>query len=295
MNTAYQLQGLRYSYGKNEILSGIDATFELGKTAALVGPNGAGKTTLLKLLAFLELPNEGQILFHGETVAQAQRLAARRRVGLVQQNPYLLQGSILANVAVGLQVRGIGKSARTERAMDILTQFGLAHKARHSARDLSGGEAQKVALARILILEPEVLLFDEPFTHLDTIVAAEIETLITNIRENQAQTIIFSTHDQLRAQTLADSVHSLIRGILVPTSLVNLYTGTLIAANRFDTKQDRDPASRRCGDRLTCRHSAKAYRAITRTTALDHAQRLPGTCYRAFGRRRPGTRHDRRR
>lgn len=236
MTAAYQLRGLRYDYGSQRVLQGLDVSFEQGKTTALVGPNGAGKTTLLKLLAFLETPDGGEILFQGKPFAKEQQLGLRRKVGLVQQNPYLLQGSVLSNVEIGLRLRGHDKAARLERALDVIAELGLAHKARQSVRELSGGEAQKVAIARILVLEPEVLLLDEPFTYLDASVAVEIEALIAAIRENGSQTIIFSTHDQLRAQTLADSVHSLLRGRVVPTSLVNLYTGRLdVTSGLFDT------------------------------------------------------------
>jgi tungstate transport system ATP-binding protein len=233
---AYELKNLSYAYQDRPALCVPELDIESGSVTVLVGANGAGKSTLLNLLAFVEAPQSGTILFYGEPLARKNLRRLRHKVGYVPQHPYLLHDSVLANVEIGLRIRGTPRAKRRALVQAALEQLGLAGFAHRPARELSGGEAQKVAIARALALNPEALIFDELFTYLDRQTAAEIENLVLTIREHRAQTVIFSTHDPLRAYALADRVVTLVDGRPGPATLVNLYRGVLDAAAAwFDT------------------------------------------------------------
>ncbi|MEE9552176.1 MAG: ABC transporter ATP-binding protein [Gammaproteobacteria bacterium] len=236
MTFAYELQGIEFQYNKTPFLHIKECYFSMNETTALLGPNGAGKSTLINLLAFVTTPGMGNIKFLGDPVGDNSRFDVRRRVGYVQQNPYLFNVSVIQNVELGLKLRGISNPIRHHRAMNVIEQLGLTSFANKRVHDLSGGEAQRVAIARAMVLEPDVLIMDEPFTYLDKHSAQEIEKIIMSIRENQSQTIVFSTHDQMRAQLLADHICSMVTGRLSPVSLVNYFPGKLTKdEQKFDT------------------------------------------------------------
>ncbi len=236
MTPAYELKDVAYDYGGPSVLEIPELTLRAGGLTALVGPNGAGKSTLLHLLAFIEAPRRGEIRFFGESTAGRELVGLRRRVGLVPQNPYLLRGSARENVEVGLKLRRVGTAQRQERAARALEQVGVLGLAQRPARTLSGGEAQKVALARALALDPQVLLLDEPFTYLDRASVEELEGLIHTLNREHGHTVVFTSHDLVRAQALAGTVLSLVAGHLMATSLVNLFRGRLDTARGvFDT------------------------------------------------------------
>ncbi|MEX2517633.1 MAG: ABC transporter ATP-binding protein [Gammaproteobacteria bacterium] len=235
---AYSLAAVQHYYpGSTAPALHIDAlNIPANRVTALIGPNGAGKSTLLQMLAFAVAPGRGEIRFQDQAVDMNELLPVRRRVALVPQNPYLLHMSVAANIEIGLKLRGMPAAQRRVLALTVMEQLNIAALATRPAQLLSGGEAQKVALARALVLEPEVLLFDEPFTYLDKTIVHEFEQLIMTIRENRAQTIIFSSHDQLRATALADEILTLLNGRLAPTSLVNHFQGCLDSScAEFDT------------------------------------------------------------
>jgi tungstate transport system ATP-binding protein len=182
-----------------------------GESLAIVGPNGAGKTTLLLHLALLERPIEGVVLFEGQRT-RGRELALRRRMAVVFQEPLLLDRSVLANVETGLRLRGVSAAQRHERARRWLTRFGVAHLERRSARSLSGGEAQRVSLARAFVLEPEVLLLDEPFSALDAPTRAAITDDVAAVIAETKTTTVLVTHDHDEAARLGDRVAVLIGG-----------------------------------------------------------------------------------
>ncbi len=234
--TAWALDGVAVGYDGPPVVRIGQLAIEAGTVTAVVGANGAGKSTLLRLLALQALPQGGTLRFMGEPVTAARLAALRRRVGLLPQAPYLLRGSVSANVEIGLRLRRMSRAERATRVEAALASLGLARLAARPARELSGGEAQKVALARVLVFEPEVLVLDEPFTHLDAGVAAEIAALIARIGEARTQTVIFSTHDALRARALAGRVLGIVDGQLGAAALANVYAGRLDPALRvFDT------------------------------------------------------------
>ena len=209
MSFQYQLNNIQFSYSGKTILDIEQQVFEQGKITALLGDNGAGKSTLLGLLAFIIEAEVGKIEFSGETATKKNQISLRKEVGLVQQNPYLIKSSVMKNIELGLKFRHVKPAERESRMKVMLRLLKIENLADRSVKSLSGGEAQKVAIGRALVLDPEVILLDEPFTHLDHEFVEELETLIKQLRDEQNKTIIFTTHDQLQAQTLSDQVFSI--------------------------------------------------------------------------------------
>jgi tungstate transport system ATP-binding protein len=190
-------------------------SFEEGRICALIGPNGAGKTTLLLSLMGLVRSAAGAVSYRGRPVVPGGDLTAiRRKMSLVFQEPLLFDASVYGNIAAGLKMRGMTRARVKEgvgRAMDLL---GIAHLAGRRAHALSGGEAQRVNLARALAVEPDVLLMDEPFSALD---APSREALITDldrIVRGKGITAIFATHDRGEAIRLADRIVVMNGGIV---------------------------------------------------------------------------------
>ncbi len=178
---------------------------------AVIGPNGAGKTTLLHTVAGLVPLARGQVLLHGQAV-DPRRVSYRRRLALVLQEPVLLDLSVLANVLVGLRLRRIPQKEAEALALESLERLGVAHLAHRSARTLSGGEAQRVSLARALALQPEVLLLDEPFSSLDAPTRAALLADLRDLLRGTRTTTLFVTHDQDEALQLGDRVAVLLQG-----------------------------------------------------------------------------------
>ncbi len=182
-----------------------------GRVVALIGPNGAGKTTLLTHLALLERPTSGDILFDGASTRRRE-LALRRRMAVVFQEPLLLDRTARANVETGMRLRGVGRTARRERSERWLARFGVAAMADRSPRTLSGGEAQRVSLARAFALEPEILLLDEPFSALDRPARDAITDDLARALAETGVTTLIVTHDRDEAARLGDDVAVMIGG-----------------------------------------------------------------------------------
>jgi tungstate transport system ATP-binding protein len=225
--SAYFLDRVAFAYAGSPALRIDRMVVEAGRLTALIGPNGSGKSTLLNLLAFLKQPDEGEIYLFGRRTDGGDLPSLRRRVGFVAQNPYLLRGTVLDNVSLGLKLRGIPRTERRAKALTALERVGLAGFAERPAHELSGGEGQKTALARTLVLEPEILLFDEPFTYLDQASVALTETILADYARKEGRTVLFSTHDRLHGLALADDVLSLFDGRLVNARLINVLHGRL--------------------------------------------------------------------
>ncbi len=231
----YQLEDLAFDYGNGFRLSNINLAIEQGSFVAFVGPNGSGKSTLLNLLAMLSLPTSGQFTYLGKTVNKASLTALKKKVGYVQQNPYLLRGSVANNVELGLKLQHVDKVNRIKRSGAVMELIRIEHLHQRNVSELSGGEAQKVAIARALVLEPEVLILDEPFTFLDKTSIHELEKLLILLQKESGKTIILTTHNLVQAQQLADSIYSVTQGKVFASGLANLFSGVTAPNNRFDT------------------------------------------------------------
>ena len=209
-----KVRQLVYNVGKQRLVDGIDLTIEKDRRTIIMGPNGAGKSLLLRLLHGLLTPTEGEICW-GETPRVDQ---ARQRQALVFQRPVLLRRSVGANLCFALKLRRYTRAEREERLRHILELASLSHLADRPARVLSQGEQQRVAVARALVLEPEVLLLDEPTVSLDPVSVEAIEELILAVHRRGTK-IILVTHDMAQARRLADEVVFLEQGRVVEHSL----------------------------------------------------------------------------
>jgi tungstate transport system ATP-binding protein len=226
---AYELAGVRFSHGARDLLA-IDAmSVPAGQITALRGKNGSGKSTLLHLLAFLLAPTAGRIRFLGEEPAPGRLRDLRRRVGILLQNPYLFRGSVAANVGLGLRARGVPSARRRALVSAALDRLGLGGLEERPAQRLSGGEAQRVALARLLVLEPEVLLLDEPTNHLDAESAEQIERAVLALHRERGATVVLASHDHGLTQRLGAQVWRLEEGRLREPEIENLFYGAAVA------------------------------------------------------------------
>jgi len=215
MAPVVELDGIRVTHGGRTVLDVPALGVERGEVLAIIGPNGAGKSTLLRVLGLLEAPAEGEMRLGGARVTPRARLAGRRRMASVFQEPLLADTTVSANVALGLRFRGQRGERAASRVATWLERFGIGPLAARQARTLSGGEAQRAALARALVVEPEVLLLDEPFSSLDPPTREGlIEDLGRVLREERTTTVLV-THDRGEALALGDRIGVLMGGRLL--------------------------------------------------------------------------------
>lgn len=212
------IRGLGKSYGKAEILQEIDLTVERGEILGLIGPTGSGKTTLLRLVDLLDRPSSGRILFDGREVSQRperEKLCARRKMAMVFQKPVMFKAGVEENVSYGLRMRGrVDATGVKEKVKEALAAVGLSGYECRDANTLSGGETQRIALARALVLQPELLLLDEPTANLDPGSAASIDSLLQSLAGSRTA-VILATHNMQQCRKLAGRVAVLQAGRLV--------------------------------------------------------------------------------
>ncbi|MBN9340494.1 MAG: ATP-binding cassette domain-containing protein [Comamonadaceae bacterium] len=196
MSAGLQVRALRHAYGPTVVLDGVDLAVPPGRTVALVGPSGCGKTTLLHLCAGLLAPQQGEIVQPLEPSA------------VMFQQPRLLPWmNTLDNIALGLKARGMGRQARHQRARDMALALGLPDQAlAQYPAELSGGMQSRAALARALVLQPALLLMDEPFAALDVGLRYQLHQLLLARQAQTAMAVLLITHDLMEAVRLADDV-----------------------------------------------------------------------------------------
>jgi energy-coupling factor transporter ATP-binding protein EcfA2 len=199
-----------------------------GEIVAVLGANGSGKSTLLETLAFLQRPCEGRVLLDGaDPWAEERSLQARRRCPALLQKTVLFSTSVLDNVMAGPRWAGVARPAARDRARRALEAVDLASLERRSHTELSGGEARRVALARVLALESEVLVLDEPTAGLDAESSHRVAGLIRQLNRDRGTTVIMASHSLERAVSLAHRVVTLVDGLLVNANLDNRSVGTM--------------------------------------------------------------------
>jgi tungstate transport system ATP-binding protein len=236
MTSLYQLKNISFDYGSEFKLSDINIEIIKSNITAIVGPNGSGKTSLLNILSFLNAPHDGVLIYDEKKLEQRKNEQFKKNVGYVQQNPYLLRGTAYKNIELGLKLKHVNKEMREKKVPEVMQLLGISELADRSARSLSGGEAQKVAIGQVLVLEPDVLILDEPFSHLDKKSIVELEQIIQKLKSELRKTVIFTTHDQIQAQCLADDVYSVVKGKVFSAHLINLFNGVFDPSqNSFNT------------------------------------------------------------
>lgn len=211
-------------------LNHINLQIWRGEIFAIVGLSGSGKSTLLRTLNSLITPTSGDVLFQGQPLGRLnakQMIALRReKTGMVFQSFALFdERSVLDNVAFGLEVAGIDRETRYQRAREMLAKVGLSHVENSYPTALSGGMQQRVGLARALVVNPAVLLMDEAFSALDPIIRREMQTLLLSLQSAQQRTIVFVTHDMEEALRLGNRIAILEAGELIqvgsPEKIIN--------------------------------------------------------------------------
>ncbi|MGK7869550.1 ATP-binding cassette domain-containing protein [Falsiroseomonas sp. E2-1-a20] len=198
-------EGLGFTAAGTPILSAVTLEIEAGPPTLIIGPNGAGKSVLLRLLHGLLVPSAGRVVWAGP--------AAARRQAMVFQRPVLLRRSVLANAIYPLKLAGVAATSREARARAALEMVGLAALAQQPARSLSGGEQQRLALARAAALAPEVLFLDEPCASLDPAATRAVEAIVATLAARGTK-IVMTTHDLGQARRLAGEMLFLHRGRL---------------------------------------------------------------------------------
>ena len=207
-----QLQDITKSFGTLQVLRGINLQIEKGEVVAIVGPSGAGKTTLLQIMGTLDKPDTGKVLIQGKDVFRlsGSKLSKFRNehIGFVFQFHQLLpEFTALENIMSPALIGGAGKGEARKRALELLEFMKLTERADHKPSELSGGEKQRVAVARALVNKPDVVFADEPSGSLDTQNKEELHRLFFELRDQMGQTFVIVTHDESLAAMADRTIH----------------------------------------------------------------------------------------
>ena len=208
------VHNLTWSAAGKKVLDVPSFEIRQGEVTALIGPNGAGKSSLLKMLALLEKPDAGEIHYRDTLVAD-KPLAIRRTMAMVFQEPLLLAGSVYKNVAQGLNYRGLDRHETDRRVRHWLEAFGIAHLEKRNQKYLSGGEAQRVSLARAMAVEPEILFLDEPFAALDQPTRQSLAEDIGRVIRGRGIAAVFVTHNAEELSLFTDRICVMNQGSLI--------------------------------------------------------------------------------
>ena len=206
------IKDIKKSFGTLNVLKGISLHIDKGEVVSIVGPSGAGKTTLLQIIGTLDKADEGEISIDGVNISTMNKNKLsefrNRHIGFVFQFHQLLpEFTALENIMIPAYIAGMSQSEAKKRAMELLTFMGLTDRASHKPNELSGGEKQRVAVARALINNPAVILADEPSGSLDTQNKAELHQLFFYLRDKFGQTFVIVTHDESLANITDRTIH----------------------------------------------------------------------------------------
>ena len=217
MSISLELRGICRTYVKdNESFLAVDnvnLTVSPGEFLTFLGPSGCGKTTTLRMIAGFEIPSSGQIIVDGSDITQVP--ANKRDMGFVFQNYALFPHmTIFENVAYGLRIRGLSGDALASKVREGLAMVGLGNAEQRYPNQLSGGEQQRVALARVLVLRPKILLMDEPLSNLDAKLRVEMRSVIRHTQKSVGITTVYVTHDQEEAMAISDRIAVMKDGVI---------------------------------------------------------------------------------
>ncbi len=209
-----EIEGITKSFGQLQVLKGIDLNIDKGEVVSIVGPSGAGKTTLLQIIGTLDRADSGRVIINGTDVSRMKEkeLSAfrNREIGFVFQFHQLLpEFTALENVTIPALIKGVSATDARKQALEMLNFLGLSDRASHKPAELSGGEKQRVAVARALINNPAVVLADEPSGSLDTKNKEELHNLFFELRDKLGQTFVIVTHDEGLAGQTDRTIHML--------------------------------------------------------------------------------------
>ena len=207
-----EIKNIHKSFGQLEVLKGIDLSIKKGEIVSIVGPSGAGKTTLLQIIGTLDKPNEGEVMINDTNISKLSnnKLSDFRNqhIGFVFQFHQLLpEFTALENIMIPAFIGGVSKSVAKQKAEELLEFMPLKDRAHHKPNELSGGEKQRVAVARALINNPEVILADEPSGSLDSKNKRELHQLFFDLRDKYGQTFVIVTHDEELASITDRTIH----------------------------------------------------------------------------------------
>jgi lipoprotein-releasing system ATP-binding protein len=206
------IKNIRKSFGSLEVLKGIDLSIQKGEIVSIVGPSGAGKTTLLQIIGTLDKPDSGSVFIDGiDTTQLSQKKLSdfrNKHIGFVFQFHQLLpEFTAIENIMIPAYIAGVGSKPARQRAEELLQFMGLSERAKHKPNELSGGEKQRVAVARALINNPDVILADEPSGSLDSKNKEELHQLFFDLRDKYGQTFVIVTHDEQLASITDRTIH----------------------------------------------------------------------------------------
>lgn len=212
------IQELHKTFGSNQVLKGITTTIEQGEVVVVIGPSGSGKSTFLRCLNLLEVPTSGKIFFEGTDITDPKNdlYKMREKMGMVFQNFNLFPNmTVLENITLSpTKVKKIAKPAAETLAKQLLNDVGLPDKANSYPQSLSGGQMQRIAIARALAMEPDVMLFDEPTSALDPEMVGEVLSVMQRLAQ-QGMTMVIVTHEMGFAKEVADRILFMDQGIIM--------------------------------------------------------------------------------
>lgn len=213
-----EVRNLKKSFGKHEVLKGIDADIQKGEVVVVIGPSGSGKSTFLRCLNLLETPNEGSILIEGDEITgkKANVNQIRQRMGMVfQQFNLFTNMNIMRNMCIApMTVKKIPKEDAEKRALELLRRVGLEDKINSYPQQLSGGQKQRVAIARALAMDPDIMLFDEPTSALDPEMVGEVLAVMKELAAS-GMTMVVVTHEMGFAREVGDRVLFIDEGVIL--------------------------------------------------------------------------------
>ena len=212
------VSNLHKSFGKNDVLKGIDEHIEKGEVVVVIGPSGSGKSTFLRCLNLLEEPTSGKIIFEGNDITdkKVDINKIREKMGMVfQQFNLFPHKTVLENLTIApIKVKGLSKSEAEKKAMELLDRVGLSNKATAYPSSLSGGQKQRIAIARALAMEPDVMLFDEPTSALDPEMVGEVLSVMKDLAK-EGMTMVVVTHEMGFAREVGDRILFMDNGNIV--------------------------------------------------------------------------------
>lgn len=215
MGEIFSIRKLVKEYSDKKVLDIEELYLEEGKITGVIGPSGAGKSTLLYILNGLEKATSGKIVFNGKELKSEPDIETRRQMSMVFQKPTVFNTTVYENMAYSLKLRGMQKGAIRGKVLEVAKLIGLEDKLEQKAATLSGGEAQRLAIARAIIHKPKVLLLDEPTANLDPANVAMIEKLIFHTKTEYKTSIVVITHNMFQAKRISEKLVFLLNGSIV--------------------------------------------------------------------------------